>query len=142
MSDSAPDPGLLSHPRGEVGIRRRAVATAGEAPLREDHDSAAEGRAPPGVARLAVEAVPDRVVGSCTAERAEGRRVAPALGQEVATEAELMRPLAQPQAGEVRSGPERPAGADQPSEVLGEVRVVEVRISDAMVEAAELLRAL
>src|SRR6266511_2282562 len=142
MSDPAPDPGLLRHHPGEVGIRRRGVATAGEAPLGEDHDAAGSGRAPPGVARIAVEANPDRVLGSCTAERSEGGRVASALGQEVAAEAELMRPLAQPKAGELRSASERPTGPHQPSDVLAEVLVLDVRASDAMVEAAELLRAL
>src|SRR6266511_1845878 len=141
--DSAPEPGLLRHRGGEVGIRPRGVAAAGEAPLREDDDAAGAGRTPPGVARLAAEAGPDRVLGSGPAERAEGGRVAPALGQEVAAEAELMCPLAQPQAGEVRPAAERPAGPDQASDVLAEVEVPQVGGGrDAMVESAELLRAL
>src|SRR6266536_2636361 len=141
--DSAPEPGLLRHRGGELGIRPRGVAAAGEAPLREDDDAAGAGRTPPGVARLAAEAGPDRVLGSGPAERAEGGRVAPALGQEVAAEAELMCPLAQPQAGEVRPAAERPAGPDQASDVLAEVEMHQIaRGRDAMVEAAELLRAL
>src|SRR6266498_450844 len=141
--DSAPEPGLLRHRGGEVGIRPRGVAAAGEAPLCEDDDATGAGRATPGVARLAAEAGPDRVLGSGPAERAEGGRVAPALGQEVAAEAELMCPLAQPQAGEVRPAAERPAGPDQASDVLAEVEMHQIaRGRDAMVEAAELLRAL
>ena len=66
-------------------------------------------------------------------EAEEGRRVAPALGHEMACVAESGGPAAQP--AEVRIGTERPCRLDDLAEMIGEIQVLDLAFAQPVVES-------
>jgi hypothetical protein len=69
--------------------------------------------------------------GAGAAQRAHGGGVAAALGGPVATEAEHVRPRAQPQPCQGRVGAERPAGAEHRGDVRGQLPLGAVELAGA-----------